>query len=405
MRIATYAAGLSGARADQLRRAMGAKRSPERMEALKGELMAGMEEHGIDTLTRERIFDQLKAFADFGFPESHSFSFAHIVYASAWLKVHAPEHFYAAILSSQPMGFYSSATLVQDARRHGVTVLGPSVNDSFLDTGVQCAPGVPGDQEYREGHPDPLPSRQVIPLDVDEELVVRIGLSSVRGLGRAAERIVRARETGAFSSQADLTNRAHLSASDMECLAMAGALECLGVGRREGIWAAGALAAPTVRQREWQPFLPGTEVGTRVPDLPPLTRTEQMRADIEATGLTPGEHPFSYLREDLPPGVLSAAELGAHLDGRIVDVAGLVTHRQRPHTGGGVTFLSLEDESGLVNVSVAVGTWNKFRRIGLESGALLVRGTLEWGDGAVNVRAFRLAPVRLPIQVRSRDFR
>ena len=191
----------------------------------------------------------------------------------------------------------------------------------------------------------------------------------------------------------------------MECLALAGALECLGVGRREGIWAAGALAAPTVRQREWQPFLPGTEVGTRVPDLPPLTRTEQMRADIEATGLTPGEHPFSYLREDLPPGVLSAAELGAHLDGRIVDVAGLVTHRQRPHTGGGVTFLSLEDESGLVNVSVAVGTWNKFRRIGLESGALLVRGTLEWGDGAVNVRAFRLAPVRLPIQVRSRDFR
>lgn len=405
MRIATDAAGLSGARADQLRRAMGAKRSPERMEALKGELMAGMEERGIDTLTRERIFDQLKAFADFGFPESHSFSFAHIVYASAWLKVHAPEHFYAAILSSQPMGFYSSATLVQDARRHGVTVLGPSVNDSFLDTGVQCAPGVPGEQEYREGRPDPLPSRQVIPLDVDEELVVRIGLSSVRGLGRAAERIVRVRETGAFSSQADLANRAHLSASDMECLAMAGALECLGVGRREGTWAAGALAAPTARQGEWQPFLPGTEVGTLVPDLPPLTRTEQMRADIEATGLTPGEHPFSYLRGDLSPGVLRAAELGAHLDGRIVDVAGLVTHRQRPHTGGGVTFLSLEDESGFVNVSVAVGTWNKFRRIGLESGALLVRGTLEWGDGAVNVRAFRLAPVCLPIQVRSRDFR
>lgn len=186
---------------------------------------------------------------------------------------------------------------------------------------------------------------------------------------------------------------------------MAGALECLGVGRREGTWAAGALAAPTARQGEWQPFLPGTEVGTHVPDLPPLMRTEQMCADIETTGLTPGEHPFSYLRGDLPPGVLRAAELGAHLDGRIVDVAGLVTHRQRPHTGGGVTFLSLEDESGFVNVSVAVGTWNKFRRIGLESGALLVRGTLEWGDGAVNVRAFRLAPVRLPIQVRSRDFR
>ena len=178
-----------------------------------------------------------------------------------------------------------------------------------------------------------------------------------------------------------------------------------GRGQTRGNLGRGGAGRADCAAGDWQPFLPGTEVGTLVPDLPPLTRTEQMRADIEATGLTPGEHPFSYLREDLPPGVLRAAELGAHLDRRIVDVAGLVTHRQRPHTGGGVTFLSLEDESGLVNVSVAVGTWNKFRRIGLESGALLVRGTLEWGDGAVNVRAFRLAPVRLPIQVRSRDFR
>ena len=191
----------------------------------------------------------------------------------------------------------------------------------------------------------------------------------------------------------------------MEKLAMAGALDCLGVGRRQGAWSAGALAAPTLREGEWQPFLPGTEVGTRVPDLPTLTDAEQMRADVEATGLTPGDHPFSYLRATLPPGVARAADLGAHLDGRIVDVAGLVTHRQRPSTGGGVTFLSLEDETGFVNVSASVGTWTKFRRVGLESDALLVRGTLEWGDGAINVRAFRLTPVHLPIQVRSRDFR
>ena len=403
MRIASDAAGLSGARADQLRRAMGAKRSPERMEALKGDLMAGMEARGIDAPTRERIFDQLKGFADFGFPESHSFSFAHIVYASAWLKVHAPEHFYAAILSSQPMGFYSPATLVQDARRHGVRVAGPSVNASFLDAGVQLAPSA--SEEYREGRPDPLPSRQVVPLDVDPSLVLRIGLSSVRGLGGAATRIVAAREAGVFTSQADLAARAHLSAADMEKLAMAGALECLGVSRREGAWSAGALAAPTSRRGEWQPFLPGTEVGTRVPDLPTLTPAAQMCADVEAMGLTPGRHPFSYLRDRLPSTVLRAADLGAHLDGRIVEVAGLVTHRQRPHTGGGVTFLSLEDDTGYVNVSVAVGTWNKFRRVGLESDALLVSGTLEWGDGAINVRAFRLRTVELPIDVRSRDFR
>ena len=405
MRIATDAAGLSGARADQLRRAMGAKRSPERMEALKGDLMAGMKERGIDAPTRERIFEQLKGFADFGFPESHSFSFAHIVYASSWLKVHAPEHFYAAILASQPMGFYSPATLVQDARRHGVRVVGPSVNDSLVDASVQRVSEDESGESYSPGRPESLPSRGTVPLDVDNDLAVRIGLNQVRGLGAAAERIVEARHQGAFTSQADLARRAHVSASAMEKLAMAGALECLGVGRREGAWAAGALAQPQAWGGHWQPFLPGTEVGSRVPDLPSLSEAELMQSDVAATGLTPGEHPFSYVRESLPASALRAGELGQHLAGCIVDVAGVVTHRQRPHTGGGITFLSLEDETGFVNVSVSVGAWKKFRRVCLESNALLVRGTLEWGDGAINVQAFRIAPVDLPINVRSRDFR
>lgn len=405
MRIATDAAGLSGARADQLRRAMGAKRSPERMEALKGDLMAGMEERGIDAPTRERIFEQLKGFADFGFPESHSFSFAHIVYASSWLKVHAPEHFYAAILASQPMGFYSPATLVQDARRHGVRVVGPSVNDSLVDASVQRVHDDEVGESYNPGRPEPLPSRGTVALDVDRELAVRIGLSQVRGLGAVAERIVEARHQGAFTSQADLARRAHVSASAMEKLAMAGALECLGVGRREGAWAAGALAQPQARAGQWQPFLPGTEVGARVPELPSLSEVERMRSDVTSTGLTPGRHPFSYVRGSLPACVLRAGELGQHMAGRIVDIAGVVTHRQCPHTGGGITFLSLEDETGFVNVSVSVGAWKKFRRVCLESNALLVRGTLEWGDGAINVQAFQIAPVALPIDVRSRDFR
>lgn len=405
MRIATDAAGLSGARADQLRRAMGAKRSPERMEALKGDLMAGMEKRGIDAPTRERIFEQLKGFADFGFPESHSFSFAHIVYASSWLKVHAPEHFYAAILASQPMGFYSPATLVQDARRHGVRVVGPSVNDSLVDASVQRVGENEAGESYNPGRPESLPSRGTVALDVDRELAVRIGLSQVRGLGAAAERIVEARRQGAFTSQADLARRAHVSASAMEKLAMAGALECLGVGRREGAWAAGALAQPQARAGQWQPFLPGTEVGARVPELPSLSEVERMRSDVATTGVTPGDHPFSYVRGSLPTSVLRAGELGQHLAGRIVDIAGVVTHRQRPHTGGGITFLSLEDETGFVNVSVSVGAWKKFRRVCLGSNALLVRGTLEWCDGAINVQAFQIAPVDLPIDVRSRDFR
>lgn len=130
-----------------------------------------------------------------------------------------------------------------------------------------------------------------------------------------------------------------------------------------------------------------------------------MRSDVASTGLTPGRHPFSYVRGSLPASVLRAGELGQHLTGRIVDIAGVVTHRQRPHTGGGITFLSLEDETGLVNVSVSVGAWKKFRRVCLESSALLVRGTLEWGDGAISVQAFRIASIALPVEVKSRDFR
>lgn len=130
-----------------------------------------------------------------------------------------------------------------------------------------------------------------------------------------------------------------------------------------------------------------------------------MRLDVASTGLTVGTHPFAYVRSALPEEVLRTGDLGHHLAGRIVDVAGIVTHRQRPHTGGGITFLSLEDETGLVNVSVSVGAWKKFRRVCLESSALLVRGTLEWGDGAISVQAFRITPVGLPVDVKSRDFR
>lgn len=404
MHIASDAAALSGARADQLRRAMGAKRSTERMEALKGNLMAGRKVRGIDLPTRERIYEQLRCFAHFGFPESHSFSFAHIVYASAWLKVHAPEHFYATILACQPMGFYSPATLVQDARRHGVRILGPSVNDSLLEAGVGRVGEGSFGNIYRAGRADPLPSRQIVPLDADPTLAVPIGLSQVRGLGRAAERIIEARERGIFDSQADLARMAHLSAGDMEKLALSGALECLGVGRREGVWAAGALAICETHSGQWQPFLPESEIGTRAPNLSPLSHTESMCSDIRAMGLTPGEHPFCCVRSTLPPGTLRASDLGRHLDGRIVDVAGMVTHRQQPHTGRGVTFLSVEDETGFVNVSVPVGAREKFRRVSLESAALLVRGRLEW-DGAISIRAFRLTSVNLPVEERSRAFR
>ncbi len=394
MQIAIDVAGFSPSQADRLRRAMGAKRSPERMEELRPALMEGMAARGVGPEARERIFEQLKGFADFGFPESHAFSFAHIVYASAWLKIHHPEDFYAGLLAAQPMGFYSPASLVHDARRHGVRVLGPDVSHS----GVSASVVFPSAKHLG---PAPLASAPV-PLDVDPSAALRLGLDEVRGLSEAAERIIEARIDGPFESLASLAARAELSESEIVRLAKADALASLGVSRREGVWAAGA-----VGRASWgQPYLPGTEVGARAPALPEMTEVEALQSDYEATGLSTSRHPFDLLRPELAGrGVLSASEVGEGLDGELVTVAGIVTHRQRPHTAKGITFLTLEDETGLLNVSCQKGMWEAHRLVALSSRALEIRGRVEYGDGAVNIEAYRMRPVALPVGVRSRDFR
>lgn len=418
MQIAVDAAGFSPAGADQLRRAMGSKRSAERMAALRDPLFEGMEARGIPRDVCEQVYEQLKGFADFGFPESHAFSFAHIVYASAWLKVHHPEHFYAGLLASQPMGFYSPATLVQDARRHGVVVTGPDVSTSevrarVLPRGVP-ARCVPTDDEggsalveeewgsgWHPGDAEEVPTGPV-PLDVSRHLQVGLGLESVRGLGGAAQRIVEARRcTGAFADLADLAARAHLSVHEVAQLARAGACESLGPTRREALWSAGA-----VGQGDWvQPFLPGTEVTTSPPSLAPVDREWTLVEDYLSTGLTTGVHPFALVRPRLGAEVTTAAGLALRDDGEIVTVAGVVTHRQRPHTARGTTFLSLEDETGLANITCSKGLWARHRRVALGAQALLVRGRLEKGDGVVNVVAHRLEEVVLPVRAPSRDFR
>ena len=420
MQMAIDAAGFTPSQADQLRRAMGSKRSPERMEALRPALFQGMAEHGIGREVAEKVYEQLRGFADFGFPESHAFSFAHIVYASAWLKVHHPEHFYAGILASQPMGFYSPATLVQDARRHGVGVGGPDVQDSEVGACVRPAPGPRrvsgpssggarrlGDEGGSPGWTDADADRDlpagVVPLDVEGQRIVRLGLETVRGLGAAADRIVEARRAGGpFWDLADLASRAHLSSAEVEGLARSGATESLGISRREALW-----AAETVAQGSWiQPFLPGTEVGSAAPPLAPLTDLERLREDYRSTGLTTAEHPFALARPALRArGVLCARELAGRADGDIVSVAGIVTHRQRPHTARGVTFLSLEDETGLANITCSKGLWTRHRAIAMTAGALEVRGRLERADGVVNVVAHRLEELVLPVAVSSRDFR
>jgi error-prone DNA polymerase len=367
MQMAVDVAGFTAAEADQLRQAMGAKRSSERMERLRGRLYAGMAERGIEGEVADRIYEKLAAFANFGFPESHSVSFAYLVYASAWLKLHYPAAFLAALLNAQPMGFWSPNTLVADARRHGVVVRGPDVNRSAATATLEAG-------------------------------AVRLGLSYVRSLGEElAERVAEGRP---YASMADLVRRTGVNEGQVEALATAGAFGSLGVERRAALWAAGAVAQARADR------LPGTAVGAEAPRLPGMSPVELGAADLWATGLSGDSHPVQFARERLDAlGAVAAEGLAGVPPGTRVLVGGVVTHRQRPATAGGTTFLNLEDETGLVNVICSRGVWARYRRVGRTAAALLVRGRLERAEGVVNVVADQLRPLPLAAATRSRDFR
>ncbi|HLS49323.1 MAG TPA: error-prone DNA polymerase [Actinomycetaceae bacterium] len=394
MQIAIDVAGFTASEADELRKAMGAKRSEERMAALRQRLMTGMTARGVTQPVAEQIYDKLKAFADFGFPESHAFSFAYLVYASAWLKVHHPEAFYAALLSSQPMGFYSPQSLVADARRHGVKVLRADVQYSQVHATVEALSG------GAEADPTVGGGGQRL-VDADPGLALRLGLAPMRGLGEdAAERIVAARDNGGpFRDMADLARRTRLTAAQLETLATGGALAGLGMGRREALWAAGVLA-------EEHRVLPHTAVGETAPMLPGLEDVEVAVGDVWATGVSPDSFPTQFLRPDLDAkGIVRIADLPERGSGTRVRVAGVVTHRQRPSTAAGVTFLSLEDETGLLNVVCSPGLWQRYRRVARGSAALVVRGVIEQADGVLNLVADKLWGLPLQVATTSRDFR
>ena len=402
MQIAVDAAGFSPAEADTLRQAMGAKRSIERMDALRDKLIAGMRSRGIDSPTAETIYSKLRSFAEFGFPESHAFSFAYLVYASAWLKVRKPEDFYAGVLAAQPMGFWSPQSLVADARRHGVRVLPADINRSLSQATVEQkgkhqVAEPPEQWRTLTPHPAALTS-----LDVHEDLAVRLGLAPIKGLGeRAAQAIVAERRAhGPYRDLADLARRVSLSRSNLETLAASGALDSLGVERRRALWAAAVLSDEHGRRRgashqdpgAWfQPTLPGTIAGAVAPALPAMTSREQQVADLSLTGVSTHGSPLTLLRPGLSAeGVLTTADLSDQEHGRRVRVAGVVTHRQRPHTASGMIFLNLEDETGLLNVVCRAGMWRRYRSIGRRAGALIVRGTVERGDGVIALMAEHL---------------
>jgi error-prone DNA polymerase len=403
MQLAIDVAGFDPAEADQLRRAMGSKRSTARMAQLKERLYRGMAERGITGELADDIYLKLAAFANYGFPESHAISFAYLVYASAWLKRYHPAAFCAALLNAQPMGFYSPQSLVDDARRHGVEVRRPDINASDAKAVLETTPrtrwgSARGEPPHQWGLGGPA---------------VRMGLESVRTLGEdVAKRIEEERHSsGRYRDMPDLARRAGLSTAHLEALATADAFACFGLTRREALWAAGAAAQEGVVRRAREPDLqvqrlPGTATGTRAPALPGMDEVDMLVADVWATGLSPDRHPAQFIRDRLDrAGAVPIAKLARIEHGRRVLVGGIVTHRQRPATAGGITFMNLEDETGMLNVTCSPGLWQRYRKVARTSAALLVRGRLEKYEGVINLTADRLDPITPPVRPRSRDFR
>ena len=468
MRIAMDVAGLSGSDADELRRAMGHKRSHARMEALSQRLVDGLRRHGLSPPAAAQVCAALKSFADFGFPESHSASFARLAWASSWLKRHYPAHFLCALLNSQPMGFYAPAVLVSDAQRHGVRVLPVDVLQSEWECALQwveagapveaagrARPGATAAEPGRDpapaaiaagagssGAPDGshegveesrslasagvAPEEQSAPdapgyappngaADVAEgvadvsqpvdgpwnspasaartarrpELGVRLGLRLVRGIGAAHEAGVRAglasvAEHGPFVSPEDFARRTGLPAHVLEHLARLGALAGFEARRRHALWLVARMARRAPGPLA-EPLGPEGDV-----TLPAQSEEEAVREGYRMAGVSVERHPLELLRPRLhAAGVLPARELlarGPTGRGREVWVAGLAICRQRPPTAGGLTFVSLEDETGFANLIVAPDVAARDRE-GLLAMIVLGIGRLEFADGVVNVKA------------------
>jgi error-prone DNA polymerase len=417
MQLAIDCASFTPTEADRLRQAMSSKRAPERIEELRGRLHDGMAANGIPADVAEDIYVKILAFSSYGFPESHAISFAYLVYASAWLKCYYPAAFTAALLRAQPMGFYSPASLISDVRRHGVQVRSVDVNASdvlatlekpeepptFIRHNGSGSPGTTRADRARggaargdaaEGGDETEPAGG---QPVAGQPAIRLGLSDVRNLGADPAAAIVAGQP--YRDLEDFARRTRLPAPALEALATAGAFGCFGISRREALWAAGAAA--TIRAGQ----LPGTTPGLAAPSLPAMTAAEETFADLWATG-TYATHPIEHIRPGLAErGVITAEALRAARAGANVTVAGLVMHRQQPGTARGVVFLSLEDETGMVNIICPPAVWERHRRVAMDASALIVFGRVESLDGAVSLLAIRLRRLRVVAAARSRDFR
>jgi len=373
MQIAIAAAGFTPTEADALRRAMGHKRSRERMEELSLDLVAGMVRNGITEAAAFRIFEQLSAFADFGFAESHAASFALLVYVSAYLKVYYPQEFYAAILNAQPMGFYSPSSIVFEARRRGIEIAPIDLSRSRWECTV-------------------------------EEERVRLGLKYIKKLGDSAKAVLeRESARGPFSSVEDFVRRTQLNSEALERVALSGAFRCFGLTRRQALWKVLALARNTNHE------LPLESPERGIAQIPPMLTGEALAADFQTTNLSTGPHPMLLFRAELKKqNVCTARDLEGVANGSGTTTAGIVVIRQRPVTAKGFLFITLEDETGFINVVVKPDVLERFRRTVIFANALFVKGKVECKDRVINVVGEYFLPLTKngnAIKLRSRDFR
>jgi error-prone DNA polymerase len=347
MQVVMLAAGFTPGQADDLRRSMAAWKRKGGLQKFRDPVIAGMLARGYELDFSEGIFSQIEGFGEYGFPESHAASFALLVYVSAWIKRHEPAAFLAALLNSQPMGFYGPSQLVQDARRHGVRVLPVDV----MISEVECT---------LEEHAEELNAAQPD---------VRLGLCLVRGLSsQAAQRVIEVRAMRAFDSVDDMARRAELDQSDLKALAAANALFALAGHRRQANWEVAALLPVTALLRH----APITETALA---LPAASEGHDIVADYRSTGLTLNRHPLALLRTRLRQMKLSTAlELKGYGNGKLVRTSGLVTMRQRPGTAKGTMFITLEDETGVINVILWKDVQERDRPAILQASLMTVYG-------------------------------
>jgi error-prone DNA polymerase len=392
MKLAVVAAGFTPGEADQLRRAMGAWRRPGVIDQFRQKLMDGMQANGYAREFAERVFNQIRGFGEYGFPESHAASFALLVYVSCWLKRYFPDAFTTALLNSQPMGFYAPAQLIAAAKKDGVPVLPVDVNFSDWDSTLE---EVPAGGETGERSPDSSHGKR--------SWALRLGMRMVRGLSRKhAEVLVRARENGGFFSLRDIAQRTGLGSAILAKLSRADVFGSVGLNRRDALW-------HSLPEQKLMPLFDDAEPEQPGTGLPSMTPQQEVVADYRSVGLSLRDHPMKFLRPMLQRlRAVPAKALATLPHGRRLTVAGLVLLRQRPSTAKGITFVTLEDETGMANLIIRPEIWERYHQAARRARALLVHGSLQRQNQVIHVEVHKLEDLsaRLTdLSLRSRDFR